>query len=100
MRWVEFPPWLDYSVSEDGAFCKACALFSSGEVNHQKLGSFVLSPFCSWTYSSKAFTSCEMKSYLQDSVAIMESLKSTFNNPSSIVANKPDKTKEDSFSQK
>jgi hypothetical protein len=54
---------LYYSASEDGVFCKACALFVRSEVQQQKLGFLVSKPFSLWTKQSFAFKSREKLSY-------------------------------------
>ena len=38
-EWVQTHSWLHYSASEDGVFCKACALFAPSEVQQQTLDS-------------------------------------------------------------
>ena len=45
-------PWLHFSQFEDGAFCRACALFAQNHVGGQNLGKYVTSPFKSWTKMS------------------------------------------------
>ena len=62
-EWVQIHSWLHYSASEDGVFCKACALFAPGEVQQQKLGSLVSKPFSLWMKQSSAFNSHEKLSY-------------------------------------
>ena len=87
-------PWLNYSKSKDGTFCKACALFAPSEVNRQNLGILVSSPFCNWTYASSAFQRHEKKAYHQDSMVKMDSFKSSLTSPSSTVGNMIDKNRE------
>ena len=51
-EWVHGHSWLHYSASEDGVYCKACALFAPSEIKQQKLGSLVNKPFSVWTKQS------------------------------------------------
>ena len=44
-EWVKNHSWLHYSASEDGVYCKACALFAPTEIKRQKLGTLVTKPF-------------------------------------------------------
>ena len=44
-EWNKSHPWLHYSLSEDGVYCKACALFAPIDIRKQKLGVFVSKPF-------------------------------------------------------
>ena len=62
-EWVHTHSWLHYSASEDGVFCKACALFAPSEVQQQKLGSLISKPFSLWMKQSSAFNSHEKLSY-------------------------------------
>lgn len=39
--WVKQFPWLHYSKFEDGAFCRACAIFAPSSIREQSLGQFV-----------------------------------------------------------
>ena len=42
VEWVKAHPWLHYSPTEDGVYCKACALFAPDNAGRQKLGILVL----------------------------------------------------------
>lgn len=64
-------PWLYYSLSKDGVYCKACALFAPSDIREQKLCVFVSKPFNVWTKKSSTFLSHEKHSYHQDSVTRM-----------------------------
>ena len=71
VEWVKNHPWVHYSMSEDGVYCKACALFAPCDIRRQKLGLFVTKPFQVWTKQSSAFLSHEKHEYHQDSLAKM-----------------------------
>ena len=85
-EWVRSHPWLHYSASEDGVYCKACALFGPSEVKHQKLGMFLSKPFSLWTKQSSAFVKHEQLAYHQSSMARMSAFKDSCSNPSHSVA--------------
>ena len=84
--WVKTHPWVHYSVSEDGVYCKACSLFAPGDVGRQKLGVFVIKPFQMWTKQSAAFTSHETHQYHQDAMAKMVSFRNYCSAPTQSVA--------------
>ena len=85
-EWVQIRSWLHYSASEDGVFCKACALFAPGEVQQQKLGSLVSKPFSLWTKQSSAFNSHEKLSYHHICVMKMAAFKESCRVPTQNVA--------------
>ena len=94
VEWVESHPWLLYSRSDDGAYCKACALFAPEEVNCQKLGVLVAHPFRIWTSQSSVFQH-EKANYHQDSMAKMLHFKEVCANPSRNVASMLSKEREE-----
>lgn len=50
-HWLGRWPWLAYSKSKDGAFCKYCVVFGKeyvGKGTHQKMGTLVAAPFTKW----------------------------------------------------
>ena len=53
-EWVQNQSWLHYSISEDGVYCKACALFAPNDIKQQKLGMLVNKPLNMWTEQSFA----------------------------------------------
>ena len=55
VQWLQNHPWLHYSPTEDGAHCRACALFSPEEVSGQQLGVLTTKPFRLWTKQSTVF---------------------------------------------
>ena len=84
--WCINHPWLHYSLSEDGVFCKACALFAPDNVHSQKLGMFVSKPFRVWTKQSSTFHSHEHTEYHQNSMARMVAFQRFMHCPTQNVA--------------
>ena len=88
---MQIHSWLHYSASEDGVFCKACALFAPGEVQQQKLGSLVSKPFSLWTKQSSAFNSHEKLSYhhicMMKKAAFKESCRVPTQNVATMLSN-------------
>lgn len=85
-EWVKNHPWLHYSTSEDGVYCKACALFAPSDVNYQKLGTFVTKPFQLWTKQSTVFASHEETQYHQDAMTRMVAFRDSCSAPTQSVA--------------
>jgi hypothetical protein len=75
VEWATLHPWVHYSVSDDGVYCKACALFAPGDAGSQKLGTLVNKPFSVWTKQSFVFQKHEECNYHQDSMAKMVAFK-------------------------
>ncbi len=71
VEWAKNYPWGHYSMSKDGVYCKACALFAPCDIGRQKLGVFVTKPFQVWTKQSSAFLCHEEHKYHQDSLTKM-----------------------------
>ena len=86
VEWVKAHPWLHYSSTEDGAYCKACALFAPEDAGSQKLGILVVKPFCKWTKQSSVFQSHEQCQYHHDSMTKMLGFKETCTDPAKGVA--------------
>ena len=85
-EWNKSHPWLHYSLSEDGVYCKACALFAPSDIRKQKLGVFVSKPFNIWTKKSSSFLSHEKHSYHQDSMTRMVAFRDSCSTPSRNIA--------------
>ena len=85
-EWVRNHSWLHYSVSEDGVYCKACALFAPSEIKQQKLGSLVSKPFSHWTKQSSVCKNHEQLEYHQSSMTRMSAFKDSCSNPTHNVA--------------
>ena len=64
-EWPKNHSWLHYSPSEDGVYCKACALFAPADIRRQTLGILVSKPFSLWTKQSSVFLSHEQNQYHQ-----------------------------------
>lgn len=56
-KWFLNFPWLAYSKSENGAYCKYCVAFVKNEagVNNQKLGALVLKKYDNWRHALEDF---------------------------------------------
>ena len=85
-EWIKSHSWLHYSASEDGVYCKACALFAPREIKRQKLGALVTKYFSLWTKQSTDFNSHEELSYHQHSMAKMAAFKESCHNPTRNIA--------------
>jgi hypothetical protein len=95
VEWVRNHPWLHYSSSEDGVYCKACALFAPRDIRQQKLGVLVTKPFSVWTKKSSTFRSHEELQYHQDSMTRMVAFKDSCSDPTQNVACLLNKAHED-----
>ena len=95
VEWVRNHPWLHYSSSEDGVYCKACALFAPSDIRQQKLGVLVTKPFSVWTKQSSTFRSHEELQYHQDSMTRMVAFKDSCSDPTRNVACLLNKAHED-----
>ena len=85
-EWVQTHSWLHHSASEDGVFCKACALFAPSEVQQQTLGSLVSKPFSLWTKQSSTSNSHEQLSYHHACMLKMAAFKESCCDPTQNVA--------------
>lgn len=94
-EWVRSHSWLHYSWSEDGVYCKACALFAPSDVRQQKLSVLVNKPFNVWTKQSSTFRSHEQLAYHQDSMTRMVDLKDSCCDPTRNIACLLNKARED-----
>ena len=79
-EWVHNHSWLHYSASEDGVYCKACALFGRSEIKLQKLGSLVSKPFSLWTKQSSVCKKHEQLAYHQSFMTNMTAFKESCSN--------------------
>ncbi len=86
VEWVKNHQWLHYSMSEDGVYCKACALFAPSNVRQQSLGVFVTKPFQLWTKQSSVFLSHEEHQYHQDSLTRMVAFRDSCSAPTQNIA--------------
>jgi len=86
-QWLKTHPWLHYSFSEDGVYCRTCALFAPEVVRGQQLGALVTEPFRLWTKQSSVFTYHEKLEYHHAAILRMKEFVKTCENPSRNVAN-------------
>jgi len=66
--WLKRFPWLVYSSSKAGAFCKFCALFAPDTVRNQKLGRLVCAPLNRYKDALEICTMHEQVDYHKDSM--------------------------------
>ena len=78
-------PWLHYSKFADGAFCRACALFSPSNVGGQDLGQFVTSPFKCWTKMTTKASTHASKEYHRSAMTRMSEFLARYEDPSQSV---------------
>ncbi len=95
VQWLESHPWLHYSPSENGAYCRACALFAPEEVRGQQLGVLVTEPFRTWTKQSSVFERHEKREYHHIAVVRMQEFVKACDVPSRNIANRLSKEREE-----
>jgi hypothetical protein len=67
-QWLKRFPWLVYSPSKEGGFCKFCALFAPEAVRNQKLGRFISVPLNRYKDAIERCTSHEQSEYHKSSM--------------------------------
>lgn len=76
MKWLEKYPWLVYSETLNGGFCKYCVLFAK---DRSKLGKLVNKPFEKWVKVTKTLEGHASNSYhvnaLTDAAAFIQSIE-------------------------
>lgn len=83
--WLRRYPWLHYSRSVDGAFCRACAFFAPNQAGGQDLGQFVTKPFKAWIKMSRKATTHAQKNYHLTAMTKMEEFLVRYQNPTQAV---------------
>lgn len=81
--WLASYPWLTYSVSEDGAYCRACVTFAQdcvGKGNHQRLNLLVQTEFREWKRALEKFKEHQSKSYHKDAMEYVQNFKLIYEN--------------------
>lgn len=76
--WLLDYPWLVYSKSKNGVYCKYCCLFATecpGNSRSQSLGQFVKEPFNNWRKANDKFKDHQDTNYHKFSVLRVENLK-------------------------
>ena len=66
----------------DGAFCKACVLFTPDQAGGQDLGQFITSPFKYWTVFSSNANVHAGTNYHRDATTKMNAFIAGYENPS------------------
>ena len=74
-EWVKVYPWLHYSQSMDGVYCKACSLFCPESAGGVRVGALVNEPFCRWTSQGSVFLRHEKNQYHISSMVKMVEFK-------------------------
>lgn len=87
VQWLQSHPWLHYSSSEDGLYCRACALFSPEEVSGQRLGVLII--------TTEPFRLRHEKlDYHHNAVVRMQEFVKVCENPSINIANRLNRERE------
>ena len=84
--WTKQYPWLHYSQHDDGAYCRACALFAPKQVGGQDLGKFVTKPFKSWGKVFQKASTHGTKNYHLSSMTRMTEFLAQYENPSQSIS--------------
>ena len=98
-EWIIAHPWLHYSQSEDGAYCKACSLFSPELAGGVRVGVLVNQPFRRWTSHTSVFSRHEKSQYHINSMAKMVEFKNVYANPSKSIENVISKKRDERIQQ-
>ena len=98
-EWLKNHSWLHYSPSEDGVYCKACALFAPADIRRQTLGILVSKPFSLWTKQSSVFLSHEQNQYHQDSMTRMMAFKDSCSVPTRTISSMLNKEREEQITR-
>lgn len=80
--WLGRYSWMHYSRFSDGAFCRACVVFTQHQVGGQNLGQFVCEPFRNWTKASNRATDHAKRPYHRDAMVAMAEFIARYKNPS------------------
>lgn len=78
-------PWLHYSPSLDGAFCRACVFFAPSQAGGQDLGQFVSKPFSTWVKISTKAKTHAGKEYHLRAMTTMKEFIDRFENPTQAI---------------
>ena len=80
-NWLKQYPWLHYSRSVDGAFCRACAFFAPESVGGHVLGQLVTKPLKVWNKMSEKASAHNKYDYHLASLARMSEFRARYENP-------------------
>ena len=94
VQWLHSHPRLHYSATDDGAYCRACVLFSPKEVSGKRLGVLTTEPFHLWTKQSTVFEHHEKLDYHHNTVVRMQEFVKACENPSINIANRLSRKRE------
>lgn len=76
-QWLIRYPWLAYSPSMEGAFCKFCVLFGPEAIRNQSLKRLVTTPFTRYKDAIELFSGHESNKFHQNAVAQAEAFKNS-----------------------
>ena len=88
-QWLDTYPWLVFSPSLEGAFCKYCTLFVN-PLERSKYGQLVNAPFITWHHLSKHVTPHQEKKYHKDAVLAAMSFIDKIEKPESTLPHQVD----------
>lgn len=86
LSWLHIFPWLSYSASEDGAYCRFCVLFvqtNIGKGRHEVANMLVQSPFKDWKKALNKFKDHQRKNYHTEAFEDVQNFKAIFENKKS-----------------
>ena len=92
-EWAENYPWLVYSPSKDGAFCKFCMIFADSDTR-KRGSSLVTTPFRNWKKAVERFAEHNNVEYHQLAAEKAENFISTMSDPSKAIDSKLNKDRE------
>ena len=92
-RWLKRFPWLVYSPSKEGGFCKFCALFAPEAVRNQKLGRFISGPLNRYRDAIEHCTAHEQLEYHKLAMVHADEFLTRMKDPSADILNLIDQTR-------
>ena len=91
--WLKRFPWLTYSPSKEGGFCKFCVLFAPESVRNQKLGRFIAVPLNRYKDAIEHCTAHEQLEYHKQSMMQADEFLTRMKDPSTDILNAIDNTR-------
>jgi hypothetical protein len=93
-QWLKRFPWLVYSPSKEGGFCKFCALFAPEAVRNQKLGRFISIPLNRYKDTIELCTAHEQLEYHKISMVDADEFLTRMKDPSADILHVIDGTRQ------
>lgn len=86
-KWLLNFPWLAYSESNNGAYCKYCVAFAKTEagINCQKLGVFVVKKYDDWRHALENFKNHSNLGYHKKSLLDADNFLNMLKNPTTSI---------------